>query len=360
MNKHLLVCISAHGFGHIAQVAPVINALRERIPALRLTVRTMASHEQLRARIHGDFEYLREGGDIGMVMASALDVQARETARAYEHLHHDWEQTVAREADALRVIAPDFVLSDVGYLPLAGAHRAGIPNAAMSSLNWADIFAHYCGEIPGARRIIEQMRQAYADADAFLQLTPHMPMDDLPNRITFAPVAATGRNRRAEINKIFGLQNDEKLVLVSLGGFDSRLPTETWPRIPGARWLIPAIWRSAHPDALVLEKSEMPFGDLLASSDALLCKPGYGSFVEAGCASLPVLTAARDDWPETPHLEHWLATHGMLRKVTRERMERGEFATELRELLTIPRRPPVTPAGNQTIAEWLANRLKNL
>ncbi|MDR2220060.1 MAG: hypothetical protein LBE24_05710 [Methylobacillus sp.] len=357
MNKHLLVCVSAHGFGHIAQVAPVINTLRDLMPQLRVTVQTMASVAQLRARMHGDFEYRQEGGDIGMVMASALDVQVRETAAAYARIHHDWEQTVAREADALRAIAPDFVLSDVGYLPLAGAQLAGIPNVAMSSLNWADIVAHYCGAISGAQNIIEQMRRAYANADAFLQITPHMPMHDLPNCIAFNPVASVGRNRRAEINKIFALRGDEKLVLVSLGGFDNRLPTEIWPRISGVRWLLPMNWRSLHPDALTLEAANMDFSDLLTSSDALLCKPGYGSFVEAACAALPVLTVARDDWPEAPYLEHWLATHGAMRKITRERMERGEFSDELRDLLTAPRRPAVLPTGNHDVAEWLANRL---
>ena len=43
----------------------------------------------------------------------------------------------------------------------------------------------------------------------------------------------------------------------------------------------------------------MNFADLLASSDALLCKPGYGSFVEAASCGVPVLYVARPDWPES-------------------------------------------------------------
>ena len=356
-QTHLLVCISAHGYGHIAQTAPVLNALRTRLPQLLITVRTMSPLAQLRSRITASFNYLREGGDIGMAMASALDVQPQETVAAYQHIHRDWGLAVSHEANALRDIAPDFVLSNIGYLPLAGAYRAGIPCAAMSSLNWADIFEHYCGSISGTHHILEQMRLAYAHADAFLQIEPHMPMNQLENRIGFGPVAAVGRNRRPEIDAFYGLEGSEKLVLVSLGGFDSRLPTENWPRIPGVRWIIPANWRSAHPDALILDALEMDFSDVLASSDTLICKPGYGSFVEAPCSGVPVLYVARDDWPEAPFLEQWLKENGTSRKVTRERVERGEFFDELFDILAAPPSPPVIPSGVEKVADWLANRL---
>jgi len=37
---HLVVSISCHGFGHVAQTAPILNLLHERMPHLRLTVRS--------------------------------------------------------------------------------------------------------------------------------------------------------------------------------------------------------------------------------------------------------------------------------------------------------------------------------
>lgn len=147
-------------------------------------------------------------------------------------------------------------------------------------------------------------------------------------------------------------------MLVSLGGFDSRLPTETWPRIPGVRWLIPASWRSAHPDALTLEALDMDFSEVLSSCDTLICKPGYGSFVEAASNGVPVLYVARDDWPETPYLEHWLHENDTARKVTRDRMERGEFFDDLFDILAAPRKMPGAPSGASQVADWLADRLR--
>lgn len=291
-------------------------------------------------------------------MTTALDVHANETAAAYQRLHRDWGLTVSNESRALREIAPDFVLSNVAYLPLAGAYRAGIPCAGMSSLNWADIVDHYCGAISGTRSVVEQMNLSYANAGHFLRLIPGMPMTQIENKIDIGPVAGIGRNRRHEINTFYGLDADEKLILVSLGGFDTHLPTDQWPRIPGVRWLFPASWRSAHPDALILEAPEIDFSDMLASCDLLVCKPGYGSFVEAACSGVPVLYVSREDWPETPYLAQWLHTHGMAREVKRADMEQGNFFDDLFDLLNAEPKLPVQPTGIAEAADWLAKQLQ--
>ena len=356
-HPHLLVSITAHGFGHVAQAAPVINALRELVPDLQLTVHSAAPLTHLRSRIRGPFDYLRESGDIGMLMSSAMDVRVAETAEAYHVLHHEWGIKVGNEAAALKELAPDFVLSNVGYLPLAAAHLAGIPCAAICSLNWADVFAHYCGRLSGAHHVIEQIGHAYAHAEAFLQPAPSMPMSDLPNRIALGPLAETGTRRRAEIDQLLGLGGDEKLVLVSLGGVAGRLPMEDWPRIAGVRWVVSANWHVRHPDVIVLESLEMDFRDVLASADALICKPGYGSFVEAACNGVPVLFVSRDDWPETPCLKDWLQSNARGLEITRSQLESGNFADALESLWSLPAPTPVRPTGVDQAADWLAGRL---
>lgn len=350
---HLVVAISGHGFGHVAQTAPILNQLHQRMPQLRLTVRSAVPLAQLRSRIHAPFAHLTSEGDIGMAMSSALDVLVGDSRSAYRAFHAGWDARVDYEARQMNDLKADFVFSNVGYLPLAGAQRAGIRNAALCSLNWADIYRHYCG----ADAIAAQIHDCYANADAFLRATPGMPMADLPNLIPVSPIAATGTNRRAELNRRLGLSVGEKLVLVSLGGIASRLPVETWPKIAGVRWLVQASWQVEHPDAIILETLQMDFCDLLASSDALICKPGYGSFVEAASCGVPVLYVNRADWPEAPALNAWLQQHGLCREVSRQVLEQGMFAEVLEEIWNVPRPKPVIPEGATQVAEWLSEKL---
>jgi hypothetical protein len=352
-SHHLVVSISGHGFGHVAQTAPILNLLHERISGLRLTVRSVAPLAQLRARIDAPFTHVSSEGDIGMLMSSALDVRLDESRAAYRAFHANWEARIVEEARLLSDLKADFIFSNVGYLPLAGAQRAGIPNAALCSLHWADIYHHYFGD----DAIAAQIQNCYANADAFLRATPGMAMSDLNNLISVAPIATVGTNRRAELNQRLQLSADEKLVLVSLGGIASRLPIERWPRMAGVRWLVQESWQVKHPDAVILETLQMDFGDLLASSDALICKPGYGSFVEAASCGVPVLYVSRADWPESPALITWLQQHGLCREVSRDVLEQGMITELLQGIWDRARPEAVIPQGGEQVANWLAEKL---
>lgn len=354
---HLLVDISFHGFGHIAQTAPLLNLLRQRVPGLRLTVRCAAPRELLASRIQGDFEHLRRATDFGMVMESAMMVRVAESAAAYREFHRDWWNKVATEAAELAALKPDLILANVSYLALAAARRAGIPALAMCSLNWADIYYPYCGARPEAEEVRGQMLEAYAGAEVFLKPQPAMPMEALSNTRPIGPIAPTGENRRAEVDAKLGLKPGEKLVLVSLGGIDTRLPMDAWPRIPGMRWLAQASWGVRHPDVVEFEKLGMPFIDLVRSCDAMLAKPGYGTFAEAGCNGTPVLYASRGDWPEEPCLVEWLQANGRCREAGRARLESGDLQDDLAELLARAPRPPVLPTGGAEAAEIVSGYL---
>ena len=354
MSIHLVVSISGHGFGHVAQTAPVLNALYQMMPQLRLTVRSAVPLAHLRSRIHAPFAHQPSKGDFGMVMSSAVDVCVEESRTAYCAFHEDWDARIAEEARLLRELGADMVLSNVGYLPLAGAQRAGIPNAALCSLNWFDIYRHYCGD----GTIAAQIHACYAGADAFLRITPGLAMETLPNLVPVAPIAAVGNNRRDKLNHHLRLSQEEKLALVSLGGIAGRLPIERWPRIDGVRWLVQQDWQVEHPDAIVLESLPMDFSDLLASSDALICKPGYGSFVEAACSGTPVLYVSRADWPESPALVEWLQQHGLCREISRDALEQGNLTGVLEEACNAPHPEPVIPEGAEQAASWIAGQLQ--
>lgn len=349
MSKHLVVSISGHGFGHIAQTAPILNALHD----LRITVRSSASAEHLRSRIRVPFTHLESRGDIGMMMNSALIVDVKRSRTAYQSFHSDWEARVGEETRLLKALKADMVFSDVGYLPLAGAQHAGIKNAALCSLNWSDIYRHYCGE----DLIAQQINACYAGADAFLRATPGMAMNDLANLIPVAPIATLGNNRRDELNRHLKLSDQEKLVLVSMGGINNRLPVENWPRMDGVHYLVQASWHTEHPDAIAFDSLPLDFCDLLASCDALLCKPGYGSFVEAACAGVPVLYVGRADWPESPALTEWLQFHGCCREISNDALECGEFSSALQELWNKKRHEPVKPEGIAQVTRYISEQL---
>ncbi len=352
--RHLLVALSAHGFGHAAQAAAVVNALRRRLPDLRLTLRTQLPREFLDRRFEGKFEFSPSATDVGMVMDTALDIDIDATAKAYARFHADWARRVQAETHALARLAVNLVLADVPYLTLAAAAHASIPGVAMCSLNWADIYAHYFYDrFPEAPAIYGQIQEAYHAATCFIQTEPSMPMVTQPRRLAVGPVARVGRNRQPELQQRLGLSPCTRLVVIALGGVATRLPLERWPHLSDLHWLVPASWEINRPDVSGLETLGMTFTDMLHSADALVGKPGYGTFTEAACNGTPVLYVRRSGWPEEPCLIEWLERHGNCLEITRHQLEQGDLDAALRTLWTQPRRPLVVPTGIGQVVEFL-------
>lgn len=333
---HLLVDITHHGFGHVSQTSAVVNALYKLMPELQVTVRTTAPHEFLQRRFECEFRHLPQAHDFGMQMASAVDVKIQESAAAYREFHQDWAHKVEGAAAEMRSLRPDLLLANVPYLSLAAARRAGVRAIGMCCLNWADIYRHYCHDDPASVRIHAQMMNAYQDAEAFLKVLPAMPMAELGNTVDIPPIVQKGQSRRGQIDAIFRLADGEKLVMVAMGGMEFRLPVQSWPVMPGVRWIVPRVWQALREDMLALEDIQMNFSDVLASCDAVITKPGYGMFTEAAYAGIPVLYVTRRDWPEEPYLVQWLQQHDACLEVARETLQQGELAEILQRLWAMP------------------------
>lgn len=355
---HLLVDISAHGLGHLAQTAPVLDALVARVPGLRLTVRSAIPRERLARRIAADFVHIPEARDFGFAMYNAVDIDFAVSAQRYRDFHANWAQRIAAEADWLRQHRVDALLSNIAYLPLAAAAAAGIPAAGLCSLNWAELFAGYFGGEAWAGEIHAQMLAAYNAAAGFLRVTPGLPMTYLRHGRDIEPIARLGQRDRARVARLLGLAENQRWILLAMGGMEFRLPLESWPQTPGLSWLVPAEWGLRRGDVRAFDRPDLDFTDLLASVDAVVTKPGYGTFVEAACGGVPILYLERDDWPETPYFAAWLARHARAEVVTRARLLSGDFIDVLQRLWNAPAPAVPLARGASTAAAWLPEALR--
>jgi hypothetical protein len=347
--QHLFVDISSHGYGHLAQTAPLLNALVASRP-LQLTVRSGLTQAQLASRIPVLFTHIHAASDFGFVMHDALNVDLEASAVRYREAYADWPQRVAAEALLLEKISPDLVLSNISPLPLAGAALAGIPSVAMCSLNWADLFAHYYAGEDWATPVHAAMQAAYASAQAFIRFSPGMEMPTLPNVEVVGPVSIYAvdsvRSTREQAARALDLPLNKRWLLLALGGIAHRLPVEQWPEFPGTQLLVPADWQvKKRADITPYSDAQLSFAKLLPVVDVVLSKPGYGTFVEAACCGLPVLYLQRPDWPEAECLETWLHQNTRAAIISPAAGINGDFLPSVNELLTRPAPPKPHPEG---------------
>ncbi|GMU53385.1 MAG: hypothetical protein AMXMBFR33_25310 [Candidatus Xenobia bacterium] len=337
----LLVALTAHGFGHLGQSAPILNSLR----GVELILATTLPQAVLERHLTVPFTRIERALDVGVRNQDALTVDRPGTRRAYQEFHARYPSDLDEETAWLRSCAPDAVLANVPYRVAEAAARLGIPCLAMCSLNWGDIVAGCLGEVA----CLPAIRRAYASVTEFWQPIPSMPMESLPRRRELGLVARRGMRRS------LGLSG--KLVLVSLGGLPLPRPSG-WPDLPGVTWLVPEGWLPGHPRAVAVESLPVPFIDLVASADLLITKPGYGSFAEAASHGLPVLSLRRRDWPEEACLWEFMQRRGGLRELGREAFLGGDFGALVEELLEEPRPEPIEPEGVAQAVERLGAYLE--
>ncbi len=340
--SHLLVDVSAHGFGHAGQLAPVLAELRRRRPGLRLTVRSTLAVDALAAILPGPFETAEPAPDPCLLMHDPVTVDREATRAAYDALEVRWDAIVASDADRLRGLRPTLLLSNIGFVGIAAAAAAGIPAVALGSLNWADVAAAYEVASPA---MLERMRTAYRLADRAVLLTPHLPTEWLERRVRVGPVARVGRARPEALRAALGVTEGIVLALVAFGGIEGADRLAGLPDLPGVLWLADRLER---PGMRSTRGLALPFPDLLASVDLLVTKTGYGLFAEAAAAGTPLLYRERPDWPEAPGLEAWIRSVGIGRPLP---ADPDAIARAVGEIRASPRPRPVPPGG---VAETVA------
>jgi hypothetical protein len=355
---HLLLALSGHGYGHLAQCAPVVNALWADFPGLRLSVCSALPEDVVATRLDGPFAYHYVELDPVLRMYNAWEIDVPASQQVYRAFHHGWEAGLQQDVDLLRQLSPDVVLADIPYRILSAAAQLEIPAIGMCSLNWADIYAAYCNGDRTDRQILAQMMEGYRAARIFLMPQPAMPMPQLDNTRSIGPIARLGARQRPSLCKQCGIGEEANCVLVALGGIATDMPLERWPRLDNTVWLFTTeVGRAGRDDMREAGALDLPFIDVLASVDMILTKPGYGTYTEAVCNGVPLLSIERPDWPETAVLDHWVRQRGHLELMTREQFYAGTFVSLVEALLAVNASAGMQPTGIREAADLVRSLL---
>ena len=275
--------------------------------------------------------------------------------QAYRSFHQDYEAGLQRDSELLERVKPDLILADIPYRIISAAQLAGIPAVALCSLNWASIYTTYCGTDGGSEDILDHMWAGYRAADVFLAPEPTIDMPELDNYRAIGPIARRGLPQKPALLEQLGLSRDTRVVLVALGGITTVLPLASWPRIENVSWLFFETLATPRDDLVDLSGLSPSFIDVLASSDAVLTKPGYGTYTEAVCNGVPLLSLERPDWPETDYLNAWVHRYGCLQEISKQQFEAGKFGEALQRLWEqpVPGECPELTGINQAVDQLL-------
>ena len=354
----LVLYVSGHGFGHAARCSALAAALTRRAPRLRLGIRGELPAWLFREAAP-EAELSRGAGDPGMQQRDALRVDLERTAAAHAHHLARWDETLEQEAAWLRRRGARAVVSDVGALPCAAAARAGIPAFAVSNFSWDWILSTYAATWPELAAARACYAQAYALAELAFRLPLHGDFGAFRSIRDTPHLVRRATRSRPEVRRALGIpaEDDRPLVLVSFGGFGpGKLPPIDAPEMLfvgfgpspptlGPRWI-----------PLPLP-SPLPHPDLVAASDLVVGKTGYGTVSEVLCHGSRFLYLRRRGYPEDAVLAAGLRASGCAAEFPAEDFRKGRWRTHLEALHAKPPGPRAPADGDRVIARALLERL---
>jgi hypothetical protein len=314
-GEKLAFYVTSHGFGHLNRTVAVINHVPREIPV------AIRSHPNLfphwRERLTRPAEMSAHVSDAGAVNppgdSTATDGPA--TLALAARVHAEAEARLDEEVEWLRKERVAALLCDAPPLPLVAARRAGIPGCLLANFTWADIYAPYARALGGdALRLLASIRHAYRQAAIVFRCEPALRMDWLPAQVNVGLVANPGRDRRRELRGALGLARDAKLVYFYVGRYGQ--DDLDWKRLEalGGRGIHFVGYHASPagpiPNLHLIPAAEWRGSDLIASTDALVAKAGYGTVCEAIAGATPIVYPPRRGFSEFRALDRALRSWG--------------------------------------------------
>ena len=348
--------ISGHGYGHAAQVVPVLNALGRLVPNLKALLRTTVPAGFFQPRLSIPWELSSARQDIGCIQQGPLTIDVAGTWAAHQALHTDWEQKIEAEAALIRQAGPTLVLSDISHLGIAAGAGAGIPTIGLCSLSWDLVLEPFVNPAePDHAAIMRQIREAYAKANCFLRVAPGLAVTAFRNQRDVGPIADPTERQTATLHQAVGAEASEKVMLVGFGGIPLQTPPfEQMEAMHGFRFLFDGPVPEGLRRVSSLSAVGLPFKQILASVDLVLTKPGYGTTVESVELGIPVVYVRRYNFADEQSLVDYLHRHGRGAELSLEAFHQGQWEPAIRcALAQSPATPPPPLSGAHDAADIL-------
>jgi predicted glycosyltransferase len=217
----------------------------------------------------------------------------------------------SNESELISKIKPDLIVSDISPMPFLAAHNAGVNSIAISNFSWVDVL----DMLP--KKQIATLKDAYVYANAAIQLPLGTEMETFRNKKQVGLVCKSPTQQRELTRKKLGLQESEICVFINLGDYFRIKP------IVNGNIKIFSTGAQVNSDNIEYVKPWIEGQNIIAASDLVICKCGYGMVSECLTNGIPFLYISDDTHKEQKTISDGLINMGMKNRITQN------FLTEI-------------------------------
>ena len=313
-------CITAHGYGHAARAAAVMEGLAREAEVHPVIV-TQVPEWFFRRSLSCPFTHIPLQTDVGLVQASALREDMEASLGQLQEFYPPGQERIDHLAGAF--VGCALVVCDIAPAGILAAKANRIPSVLIENFTWDWIYRGYLPQLPALEEVAEYIHDLYQEADYRIQAEPVC--EQTPCDLRVDPVARPLRTGRLEVRQQLGLEENTRLVLVTMGGVgNGGISPDKLARQPDLYFIVPGLeQRGALPENVfpLPADSDLYHPDLVGASDAVIGKVGYSTLAEVFHANVPFGYIGRPSFPESAPLIRFIEEN-----MTGLEIEAAEFA----------------------------------
>jgi len=351
--------VSPHGFGHAARSCAVMERLHELAPDVEFDIFTTVPRWFFDSSLTVPFTYHEHRSDIGLVQRSALEEDLEATAALLDQTDLLSPATIYELAVRIAEIGCRAVVADIAPQGLAAARRAGLPAVLLENFTWDWIYRSFDSVPAGLTRWAGIFQSEFDRCDLRIQAEPWcLRVDDA---VRVAPISRRPRLDRRTVRRALGIEGDQPMILVSMGGIPWRFEgLERVADTGGITIVVPGAGEVEERRGSLIQlphHSRFHHPDLLHAADGVVAKLGYSTLAEVHSAGCPLGWISRPAFPESPVLERWVSGHLAGFEITAGEITEGTWIRRLPELLALRRRPDRGTDGAAEAARLILERV---
>jgi L-arabinokinase len=295
--------------------------------------------------------------DVGVVQPNSLEIDPRKTLDRYAAHVAAEDALIDVEVASVRAAGARVVVADAPAAAFVIAARAGVPGIGLANFSWDWIYEPFVEREPDAAPLLEHLRAQYGHASLLLRLPFHGDLSAFPRIEDIPLIGRRATADRLTTRRRYGLPTDVPLVLFSFGGH-----TTAGPNAERLSALSDYAFVATVPDGagvravrhgrnlFVLPGLTDGYVDLVAASDVVITKPGYGIVADLLVNRVPALYVSRDGFREEPVLTRALKEEGRAVPLAREALDRLDLAPALERLLALDKPWTARPYDGAKVA----------
>lgn len=311
--------VSSHGYGHAARACAVMEKMWELKPG-KFFIFTSVPDWFFHNSLMFSFEYINIQTDVGLVQSTPFDEDIEKTIVALNDFL-PFTNNCESLIQSVSQMKLDLILSDISPLGLWIAKQLGIPAILIENFTWDWIYEIYLDEHPVLNEFISLYREFYKLPDLHFSCEPYCYFS--ARSIVVPPVFRDPKSNRETIRYQLGVNDSERLILVTMGGIPiDQLRVDKSPFPKNYKFLIPVNqiqYIHANDNIIYLPHNHQYFHpDLVNAADLVIGKLGYSTVAEVYSNSKPFLFIGRKSFRESKVLEKFVLAKIISQEVAQE------------------------------------------